>query len=183
MSFGWLARTVSGGGSFGVRRRVAGLARRELSEEIDERVLPVLRMWRRDLIRHPDEDAQPVRTVIAWIEADARPEVSAWLAGGGPALDTRTDWLFFPAAPEAVLIAAVGEETPGVEPFRFNLRIAADPYRRHLERLAKIGVLGLTAVPLDVGPAREILSPCVFLPIPAEALRQFLRELPAPPVV
>jgi hypothetical protein len=81
--------------------------------------------------------------------------------------------------PEAVLIGAV----EGEQPFRVNLRISADRYRRQLETLAQTGLLGLTSHPLQVGPERDLLSPCRFVPIQSGALRAFLRELPALPVV
>ncbi|MFN8636543.1 MAG: hypothetical protein U0893_22065 [Chloroflexota bacterium] len=189
MSLRWLSKTVSGGRSFGVRRRVAPEAQRDLSSEIDAHVVPVLRAWRRDLILGLDEDAEPERTVIAWLDADARPDVAAWLADvdadDASPPSARTDWLFLPAVPEAILMVVVGEnaELEGRAPFRFNLRLAADPYRRHLTGLAKTGQLGLTAEPLEVGPARELLSPCVFVPVQTGPLRQFLRELPPLPVV
>ena len=60
---------------------------------------------------------------------------------------------------------------------------SADRYRRQIEALAETGLLGLTTEPLQVGPARELLSPSRFVPIPAGPLRTFLRELPALPVV
>lgn len=190
MSLRWLSKTVSGGKSFGIRRRVAPEAQRDLTSEIDAHTLPVLRLWRCGLLRDPDEDGQLARIVVAWVEADARPDVAAWLgtvddtaAADATAPSVRTDWLFLPAVPEAVLMGVVGEGADGLAPFRFNLRLAADPYRRHLTALAKTGQIGLTAEPLQIGPAREILSACVFVPVQTRPLRQFLRELPPLPVV
>ena len=52
-----------------------------------------------------------------------------------------------------------------------------------LEALAETGLLGLTTVPLQVGPERELESPCIFVEIQTKPLRDFLRELPPVPVV
>jgi hypothetical protein len=162
---------------------MAPLAQRDLSSEIDADALPVVRVWARALAREPDGNGETDTVVIARVDPGFRAEVTAWLAEidqdkAGPAI--RTDWLLFPSAPEAVLMAAV--DGAGAS-FRFNLRISADRYRRQLDALAGTGLLGLTTEPLQVGPARELLSPCRFVPIPAAPLRAFLRELPAPPVV
>jgi hypothetical protein len=162
---------------------MAPLAQRDLASEIDADALPVVRVWARTLVRASDGDGQPEMVVIARVDPGLRAEIAAWLGEGSrdePASAVRTDWLLFPAVPEAVLMAAF--ERDGAS-FRFNLRISADRYRRQLEALAETGLLGLTTAPLQVGPARELLSPGRFVPLQADPLRAFLRELPAPPVV
>ncbi len=181
MSLRWLSTMVGGRVIPSVRRRVAPLAQRDLSSEIDAHALPVLRVWARPLILEGDGDCEPEPTVIARIAPGFRTDVTAWLdCDAEPDEPTvRTDWLLFPATPEAVLMGAV----EGDQPFRFNLRISADRYRRQLETLAETGLLGVTSQPLQVGPERELLSPCRFVPIQTGPLRAFLRELPAPPVV
>lgn len=191
MSLRWLASSVGARFRPGVRRRMAPLAQRDLSSEIDADALTVVRVWARALARQPDPDREPDTLVIARVDPGFRTEVTTWLAEIGhddadPSV--RTDWLLFPAAPEAVLMAAIEGAIDGAingtdASFRFNLRISADRYRRQLEALAGTGQLGLTTEPLQVGPAHELLSPCRFVPIPTAPLRAFLRELPAPPVV
>jgi hypothetical protein len=157
------------------------MAQRDLASQIDADALPVLRIWARPLILDSETDFQPEPTVIARVDPGLRTDVTAWLDGDAEqvAPNTRTDWLLFPAVPEAVLIGAV----EGEQPFRFNLRISADRYRRQLETLAQTGLLGLTTQPLQVSPERELLSACRFAPIQPGPLRDFLRELPALPVV
>jgi hypothetical protein len=160
---------------------MAPVAQRDLASQIDADALPVLRVWARPLILASDADSQPEPTVIARIDPGLRADVTAWLNGDAAQMEpaARTDWLLFPAVPEAVLIGAV----EGAQPFRFNVRISADRYRRQLETLAQTGLLGLTSQPLQIGPERELLSPCRFVPIQSSLLRDFLRELPALPVV
>jgi hypothetical protein len=181
MSLRWLSTMVGGRVVPSVRRRVAPQAQRDLASEIDAHALPVLRVWARPLVLGQDGDREPETVVIARIDPGFRTDVMAWLDGNAePAEPTvRTDWLLFPATPEAILMGAV----EGDQPFRFNVRISADRYRRQLEALAETGLLGLTSQPLQVGPERELLSPCRFVPIQTDPLRAFLRELPAPPVV
>jgi hypothetical protein len=114
--------------------------------------------------------------------------VAAWLDGAedgadddGPEPEVRTDWIFIPTTPEAILIGVVrGEDGTS---FRVNLRFSADRYRRQLEALAETGLLGLMTVPLQRGPERELASPCTFVEVPTKPLRDFLRELPPVPVV
>ncbi len=222
----------------GIRRRAAPLARRELSSEINADAIGVRRIWLREILR----DDQVQRTVVVRVDARARADVAAWLAGAtadagtAPALyspsqdavagedtphghnadgaaesvclrtevaaepyqlsaEVRTDWIFFPTGPEAILMSVIDRAGgPGTErgadetveattPFRFNLRFAADPYRKHLRVIARSGLLGLTTKVLKLGPERELLSPCVFIPVQTGPLRAFLRELPSAPVV
>lgn len=121
-----------------------------------------------------------------WIDAEARSDVAAWLEGTDEAdaqSQVRTDWVFFPATPEAILIGVVEGRRDGTPLFRFNLRFSADQYRRHLGVLARSGLLGLTTGPLQLGPERRLESPCRWLEVQARPLRDFLRELPPLPVV
>lgn len=187
MSLRWLSGMVGGRriARPGVRRRMAPLAQRDLAAEIDADAVPVERVWARSVVRDPEHGAARERTVIAWIAAGARPDVRAWLdgaAGGEAAPHVRTDWIFLPAAPEAILIGVV-EDVAGEPVFRFNLRFSADRYRRYLEVLSGTGLLGLTTGPLLLGPERQLESPCAFVEVPTRPLRDFLRELPPVPVV
>jgi hypothetical protein len=95
----------------------------------------------------------------------------------------RTDWLFLPAVPEAILMGVAEDPTTSAPRFRFHLRLSADEYRRHLDHLSKTGLLGLTSVPLVIGDDRCLQSPCVFVMVHQEPLREFLRMIPAAPVV
>src|SRR5689334_7667518 len=107
MSFGWLASTVGARIRPAIRRRMAPAAQRDLSSEIDDAALAVHRVWSPRLVRDPDGGGQPETTVVAWVDPGWRGEVAAWLRGDGGDMDqppVRTDWLLFPAAPEAVLI-------------------------------------------------------------------------------
>ena len=170
----------------GIRRKMAPQARRDLLDEIDGDAVAVRRVWARDIMVYPGDEAEPETTVIARVKAEGRPEVAAWLDGTEDAdaePDVRTDWIFFPATPEAILIGAVDGADDDAPSFRVNLRFPADRYRRQLEALAETGLLGLTTVPLQVGPERELESPCVFVEIDTKPLRDFLRELPPVPVV
>ena len=169
----------------GVRRRMAPQARRDLLAEIDADAVAVRRVWARAIIAEPGDGAEPEITVIARVDARARPDVAAWLDGDGDAgaePEVRTDWIFVPATPEAILIGVVDGGDDGTSS-RVNLRFPADLYRRQLEALAETGLLGLTAVPLQVGEERELESPCRFIEVQAGPLRDFLRELPPVPVV
>ena len=188
MSLRWLSSMVGGKRMArpGVRRKMAPEAQRDLLAEIDADVVAVRRVWAREIVVDPDESAESEMTVIARLDVEIRPEVLAWLNGAGDDAaepDVRTDWIFFPATPEAILIAVAqgGEESTPL--FRFNLRFPADRYRRHLEILAESGLLGLTTAPLQLGPERELESPCVFVEIQTRPLHDFLRELPKLPVV
>jgi hypothetical protein len=175
-----------------VRRRVAPAARRDLAAEIDADALAVEHVWTRKLIAEPapdSDDAEPAPTVVILIDRGLRAEIAAWLDPGRVDADrwtVRTDWLLFPATPEAVLMVVAedadydGEENGA---FHFNLRLNADLFRRQLQTLAKSGRLGLTTAPLQVGADWTVLSPCRFLPVPTTPLHEFLREIPAPPVV
>jgi hypothetical protein len=175
-----------------VRRRVAPAAQRDLASEIESNALPLYRVWARKLVCDPESDASAALTVIARIDAGLRADVAAWLANDGVSPDhestanqqpaVRTDWLLFPAAPEAVLMVAVDSADGHDGSFRFNLRVSADRYRRQLEALATVGRLGLTTEPLQVGPDRVLQSPCRFVPIQPGPLRAFLREIPPLPV-
>jgi hypothetical protein len=161
---------------------MAPAAQRDLASEIDDAALTVYQVWSPRLVRAPDGEDRPEVTVVAWVDPGLRGDVAAWLRGDGDAAQpppVRTDWLLFPSAPEAVLIGAV----EGEQPFRFNLRLSADRYRRQRQALAGAGQLGLTIGPLQVGPARALLSGCRFVPIQTRPLRDFLRELPPLPVV
>jgi hypothetical protein len=158
---------------------------RNLTTEIDADVLDIHQVWVRNLVRDPAEGSPPEKTVVAWVDDGGRSDVRAWLAppdAGESHPDVRTDWIFFSAALEAILIGVVEDEPSGAT-FRFNLKFGADTYRRHLELLARSGLLGLTAEPLEPGPERQIESPCIFVPIQTGPLRAFLRELPPVPVV
>ena len=192
MSLRWLSSTVGAKFRPGIRRRMAPEARRDLTTEINADVLSIHRVWVRNLIRDPAEGRQPEKTVVAWVEASERAEVAAWLAG--PPSDAvapyeqpevRTDWIFFPATPEAILIGvvegAVDATAGAAQPFRFNLRFPADPYRRHLEALARSGELGLAVEPVQVGSVRQIESHCLFVPVKTGPLRTFLRDQAAEP--
>src|SRR5215207_6604779 len=104
MSFGWLSSTVGARLRPGIRRRMAPLALESLAAEIDAAALTVRRVWLRELVRDPAAGAEPEPTVIARVDPGLRDEVAAWLDVGSPAdmePAVRTDWLFFPATPEA----------------------------------------------------------------------------------
>ena len=188
MSLRWLSSVVGGKRMArpGVRQRMAPRAQRDLADEIDAAAVTVRRVWAREIVVDPGDGAEPEITVIARVNAEARSDVTAWLDGPDDASaepEVRTDWIFFPATPEAVLIGVVqgvGEDAPH---FRVNVRFQADRYRRQLEVLAETGLLGLTTVPLQIGPERELASPCVFVGVETTPLHDFLRELPAVPVV
>lgn len=164
---------------------MAPQAQRDLAAEIDADAVPVERVWARSVVRDPEGGGTAERTVIAWIDAETRPVVMAWLEGSAE-IDAlpgvRTDWIFFPSTPEAILIGVV-EDGTGEAAFRVNLRFSADRYRRYLEVLSGTGLLGLTTGPLQLGPDRQLESPCTFVEVPTKPLRDFLRELPAIPVV
>src|SRR4051812_29189452 len=178
MSLRWLSSMVGGRVVPGIRRRAAPIARRDLTSEIEADALGVDQIWVRKLLLDPDSDDQPTPAVVALIDPGLRSEVSAWLNPRQPdALaqrTIRTDWLLFPATPEAVLMAVVEAADGGDGSFRFNLRLNADRYRRQLQIVARCGQLGLTTKPLQVGPDRELLSPCRFVPIQTGPLRDFL---------
>jgi hypothetical protein len=173
----------------GVRRPVAPAARRDLTAEIDADAVAVERLWTRRLILDQSVDDEPEPTVVVLVDPEHRAEIAAWLdpgASGADASTVRTDWLLFPATPEAVLMAVVEAAAPnGSEAgaFHFNVRLNADAFRRPLQTIAQNGRLGLTTAPLQVGPDWTVLSPCRFLSVPTEPLLAFLREIPAPPVV
>jgi hypothetical protein len=188
MSLRWLSATIGVKFRPGIRRKMAPEARRDLSVEIDAHVLSLEHVWLKNVVQEPGRIVQPEISVIAWVDPGTRSEVAAWLADAGTATagsdvrrpTVRTDWLFFPLAPEAILIGVV--EGAGTS-FRFNIRFAADPYRRHLDALSRIGRLGLVAEPLRLGPERQLESPCAFVAVPTGPLRDFLREIPSLPVV
>jgi hypothetical protein len=168
---------------------MAPLAQHDLAAEIDADALAVEDVWAEEIVRDPDEGGWRERTVIAWVDVEVRPDVAAWLNGADGDAEgdddrraVRTDWIFLPTIPEAVLIGVVEGEAAGVA-FRFNVRVAADPYRSQLEALAGSGLLGLTTEPLQLGPERRLESPCVLVPVQTGPLRDFLRELPPVPVV
>ena len=176
----------------GTRRRAAPAARRDLASEIEADALAVEHVWTRKLILDPESEAEPRPNVIALVEPGPRTDIAAWLDPRSPAADeptVRTDWLLFPSIPEAVLMVAVERFDRHGEPgqpdrlFHFNLRFNVDQYRREVQTLARSGRLGLTTAPLQVAPDWLVLSPCRVLPLPAAPLRDFLREIPAPPIV
>ena len=191
MSLGWLSSMVGGRAVRSARQRVAPQAQRNLLVEIDADAVPVRRLLLRDLVwddvqADAADTGAAQRTVIARVDASTLPALDAWLndtAGARPALAVRTDWIFFPATPEAVTIAVAEDAATGAPCFRFNLRLPADEYRRHLEALARSGSLGLTATPLRIDEGRRLLSPCAFIQVQRDPLRAFLREIPAVPVV
>jgi hypothetical protein len=189
MSLRWLSSMVGGKrmGRPGIRQKMAPQARRDLASEIDADVVAVRRVWARQIALGPEDGAAPEQTVIARVDAEARPDVATWLDGSdeddNDSPRVRTDWIFFPTTPEAVLIAVAEGGEDGTPLFRFNLRFAADRYRRHLEALAKSGLLGLTMAPLQLGPEPQLESRCVFVEVQTGPLRDFLRELPSVPVV
>jgi hypothetical protein len=179
MSLRWLSGMVGGRARAGVRRKAAPQARRELFAEIDAAALGVRRLWLREVLR----EEQPRKMVVARVDAHERTEVLAWLSEAPTdpsSYKIRTDWIFLPAGPEAILMGVVKQIAGS---FRFNLRFAADPYRQHLKTVARTGLLGLTTEVLRLGPDREILTPCLFVPVRSGPLRTFLRELPPAPVV
>lgn len=175
-----------------VRRRVAPAARRDLASEIEADALAIEHIWTRRLILDPESETEPRPTVVALVDPGFRTDIAAWLDPSSLAdheRTVRTDWLLFPSSPEAVLMVAIeglnGQGEPG-EPdgsFHFNLRLNADQYRREVQTLAKNGRIGLTTAPLQVGPDWLLISPCRVLPVPAAPLGDFLREIPAPPIV
>ena len=190
MSLRWLSSMVGGKRMArpGIRRKMAPEARRDLAAEIDQDVVPVRRVWALKIYFESDGAWGPEETVIVRVDGEARPDVMAWLTGAArdddTPLEVRTDWVFLPMMPEAILIGVAeraGE--PGAVAFRFNLRFPADRYRRHLEALARSGALGLTTEPLQLGSERRLALPCMFIGIQAKPLRNFLRELPGVPVV
>jgi hypothetical protein len=175
-----------------VRRRVAPAARRDLTSEIEADALAIEHVWTRKLILDPAAETEPSPTVVALIAPSLRIDIAAWLDLSSPTADEytiRTDWLLFPSIPEAVLMVAIegldGHGQPGEpeRPFHFNLRLNADQYRREIQTLARTGRIGLTTVPLLVGPDWLLLSPCRVLAVPTAPLRDFLREIPALPIV
>jgi hypothetical protein len=192
VSLRWLSSMVGGRARVGIRRRAAPLARRDLAAEIDAHALPIVRARIREIALDPDQSGQAQRAVVVQIDASARPAVAAWLEAPPPPRapghtdaepTVRTDWLFLPHGPEAILIGVVEGAAEALEPLRFNVRFAADPYRRHLKALTRTGLLGLSTMPLKLGPERQLASPCTFVPIQNGPLRDFLRELPPVPVV
>jgi hypothetical protein len=192
MSLRWLSKMVGGRVVPSVRRRVAPAARRDLTSEIEADALAVEHVWTRKLILDPAAESKPRPTVVALVDVGSRTDIAAWLDPTSPADDEptiRTDWLLFPSIPEAVLMVAIegldghGEAPGPARSFHFNLRLNADQYRREVQTLARSGRLGLTTAPLQVGPDWLLLSPCRILSVPTEPLRDFLREIPAPPIV
>jgi len=191
MSLRWLSSMVGGRAVKSVRQKVAPQAQRTLLTEIDADAVAIRRMLLRDLVwddapADAAESGTAKQTVIARVDASNQPALDAWLNATGESsspLDVRTDWIFFPATPEAVAIAVAKDAASGAPRFRFNLRLPADAYRRHLEALARIGSLGLTTVPLQIDERRRLLSPCLFVQVQQAPLRAFLREIPAVPVV
>jgi hypothetical protein len=183
MTLRWLSTMVGGRAVKSVRQKVAPKAQRELGDAIDADAVPVRRVVLRDVVL--DEAGETAeRTVIARVNTSTQPAMDLWLTGSGaPEVDVRTDWLFLPAVPEAILLAVAEDPTTGAPRFRFNLRLSADEYRRHLDQLSKTGRLGLTCVPLQIGEDRHLESPCAFVAVLQEPLREFLRMIPAAPVV
>jgi hypothetical protein len=169
-----------------VRQKVAPQAQRDLGAAIEADAVKVRRVMLRDVVIDPEDSDEAERTVIVRVDARWQPTVDGWVNGtstDGAALDVRTDWLFLPATPEAVLMGVADDATTGELRFRFNLRFSTDEYRRQLETLAETGLLALTTVPLQIGENRHLESPCVFVEIQGEPLRTFLREIPRAPVV
>jgi len=175
-----------------VRSRVAPAARGDLTSEIEADSIAIEDVWTRKLILDPTAEPQPEPTVVAFVDPGSRTDIASWLDTGSPASDegmARTDWLLFPSTPEAVLMVVIERRQGTAEPpepnpsFHFNLRLNADIYRRELKTLARTGRLGLTTTPLQVGPDGLTLASCRILPVPAAPLRDFLREIPAPPIV
>jgi len=169
-----------------IRRKAAPLAQRELAAEIDAHAVAVRRLWSRGIVRDSEQGAPADSAVIARVEVEERRELAAWLDDADDeeaATDVRTDWIFFPSRPEAILIGVIDGSADGAELIRFNLRFAVDRYRRQLERLARSGRLGLTTLPLQISEEGQLESRCVFIPIQVEPLRAFLHELPPAPVV
>jgi hypothetical protein len=186
MTLRWLSSMVGGRAVKSVRQKVAPQAQRELGAAIDADAVGVRRVMLRDVVLDPDADEEAERTVIVRVDARWQPAVDTWLNGTDPdgaQLDVRTDWLFFPSTPEAVLMSVAEDAATGTPRFRFNLRFSADEYRRHLETLSQTGLLVLTAVPLQLSAERVLESPCALVEIQMEPLRTFLREIPAAPVV
>jgi hypothetical protein len=167
-----------------VRQKVAPRAQRELGEAIDADAVTVRRVVLRDVVLNRKAGKLAERTVIARVNASTQPAMDAWLTDETvPEIDVRTDWLFLPAVPEAILMGVAEDPTTGAPRFRFNLRLSADEYRRHLDHLSKTGLLGLTSVPLQIDDNRCLESPCAFVTVLREPLREFLRMIPAAPVV
>jgi len=161
-------------------------AQRDLAAEIDRDAVEVRRMYLRDLVLDPSGSEQAERTVIARLKVGAGSPIDVWVNQADaayPEPDMRTDWIFFPATPEAVLMCVAEDAASGATRFRFNLRFAADPYRQHLTKLAQTGLLGLTTGPLQISDERHLESASAFVLVPHEPLRAFLREIPAAPVV
>jgi hypothetical protein len=187
MTLRWLSSMVGGRVVKSVRQKVAPQAQRELGAAIDADAIGVRRVMLRDVAIDPSSDSGEVEhTAIVRVDARWQPAIDQWLNGTDAdraALDVRTDWIFFPATPEAVLMGVAEDAASGEARFRFNLRFSADEYRRHLERLAETGLLGLTTVPLQIDDRRRLASPCVFVALQVEPLRAFLREIPKAPVV
>jgi hypothetical protein len=186
MTLRWLSTMVGGKAVKSVRQKVAPYAQRELGAAVDADAVQVKRVVLRDLVLDPDESDEAERTVIARVDARSQPALDAWLNApdaDAPELDVRTDWLFLPAVPEAILMGVAEDPSSGASRFRFNLRFSADEYRRHLDTLSKTGLLGLTTVPLQISEERYLESPCVFVAVQADPLREFLREIPAAPTV
>lgn len=176
----------------GVRRRVAPAARLDLASEIEADALAVEHVWIRKLIVDPSTETEPRPMVVALVDPGFRTDIAAWLDPSSLTADelvVRTDWLLFPSIPEAVLMVAIeglgahGKLGQSDGSFHFNLRLNADQYRREVQILAQTGRLGLTTAPLHVGADWLLLSPCRVLSIPAAPLHDFLREIPAPPIV
>jgi hypothetical protein len=184
MTLRWLSSMVGGRAVKSVRQKVAPRAQRELGDAIDADAVTVRRVVLRDIVLDREAGELAERIVIARVNATTRPAMDAWLTDDtAPDLDVRTDWLFLPAVPEAILMGVAEDPTTSAPRFRFNLRLSADEYRRHLDHLSKTGLLGLTSVPLVIGDDRCLQSPCVFVMVHQEPLREFLRMIPAAPVV
>src|SRR4051794_16688832 len=120
MSLRWLSATIGVKFRPGLRRRMAPEAQRSLTAEIGTDVLTIHRVWLRNLVRDPDVSDRPEPTVVAWIDTDGRADVAAWLAGDdapkaylGTPPEVRTDWIFLPALPEAILIGVVEGQARG----------------------------------------------------------------------
>jgi len=188
MSLRWLSSMVDGKrfGRPGIRRKMAPEAQRDLISAIDTDAVAVRRMYVRDLVLDPDTGDEAEPTVIARLKVWEGSAIDAWVNqadADSPEPDVRTDWIFFPATPEAVLMCVAEDPSSGAMRFRFNLKFSADEYRRQLTMLAETGLLGVSIGPLQIDDMRHLESACAFVSVLQEPLRAFLREIPAPPVV
>ena len=163
---------------------MAPQALRELSDEIKGNALSVARIAVQTIVCDP-ERGEPEPIAVVWLRTRRRPEVAAWLEGTEIQVappEIRTDWILLPRTPEAVVIASVSAGPTWPE-HRFNLRFPADRFRRQLKAIAESGVIGLTTETPQPGPDAPPPERCVFVPVEARPLAEFLRELPPPPVV